>query len=84
MTMDPRLQAWLDGEVELSELPGPLRAEAEDWTAVLAAVRDRAAPGAAPGATDRIMAAIRADAAARPSVLERVKHGLAWLARPRP
>lgn len=84
MTMDPRLQAWLDGELELDELPESLRAEAEDWTSVLDAVRDQPAPGAAPGATDRVMAAIRADTPEDRSPLARIKDGLAWLARPRP
>lgn len=84
MTMDPRLQAWLDGELEQEELPEPLRTQADDWTTVLEAVQERPAPGAPPGATERVMAAVRADAAERPSALERLKDGLGWLARPRP
>ncbi len=83
MTMDPRLQAWLDGELDLEELPASLRAEADDWSAVLETVRDQPAPGATAGATDRVMAAIRRDAAKRPSALERMKNGLGWLVRPR-
>lgn len=84
MTMDPRLQAWLDGELGLDDLPESLRAEASAWRGMLDGVRELPAPGAAPGATARVMEAIRADAAARPSVLGRFAEGLAWLARPRP
>lgn len=84
MTMDTRLQAWLDGELELDALPEPLRARADEWTAMLDAVRDHPAPGATPGATDRVMAAIRAEAAEPPSLLERIASGLGWLGRPRP
>jgi len=84
MTMDSRLQAWLDGELGFDDLPESLRAEASEWRGVLDGVRELPAPGAAPGATARVMAAIRADAAARPSGLGRLAAGLAWLARPRP
>jgi len=84
MTMDPRLQAWLDGELGLDDLPETLRAEASVWRGVLDGVRSMPAAGAAPGATDRLMEAIRADAAVRPSALGRLTQGLAWLARPRP
>ena len=84
MTMDPRLQAWLDGELGLDDLPETLRAEASVWRGVLDEVRSMPAAGAAPGATDRLMEAIRADASVRPSALGRLTQGLAWLARPRP
>lgn len=84
MTMDPRLQAWLDGELGFDDLPESLRAEASAWSGVLDGVRSLPAPGAAPEATTRVMEAIRADAAARPSALGRLTAGLAWLARPRP
>ncbi len=84
MTMDPRLQAWLDGELGLDDLPESLRADASAWRGVLDGIRGLPAPGAAPGATARVMEAIRADAAARPSPFGRLADGLAWLARPRP
>lgn len=84
MTMDPRLQAWLDGELGLEDLPEALRREAVAWSDVLEEVRAASAPGAAPGATERIMSAIRSDAAAaRPSPLGRLWAGVEWLARPR-
>jgi hypothetical protein len=84
MTMDSRLQAWLDGELGFDDLPESLRAEASAWSGVLDVARAIPAPGAAPGATARIMEAIRNDAAARPSALGRLGAGLVWLARPRP
>ena len=84
MTMDPRLQAWLDGEVGFDDLPDSLRAEASAWTGALDELRALPAVGAAPGGTQRIMQAIRADAAARPSPFDRLASGARWLARPRP
>lgn len=84
MTMDPRLQAWMDGEFELADLPDELRARAADWTALLDDVRTLPAAGAAPDATARVMAAIRTDTVSDASVLGRVRGGLSWLVRPRP
>lgn len=84
MKMDGRLQAWLDGELELDDLPEELRTEAARWTHVLEEVRSLPAPGAPPGAVDRVMGAIRRDAAASESIRGRLAGGLAWLVRPRP
>ncbi|MGD8496589.1 MAG: isoamylase early set domain-containing protein [Gemmatimonadales bacterium] len=84
MTMDARLQAWLDGDVELDDLPDELRERAAAWTEVLEDVRAMPAPGAAPDATSRVMAAVRADAGSSGSALARARDGLAWLVRPRP
>lgn len=83
MTMDPRLQAWLDGEMELDDLPAELRACAADWTDVLEEVRSLPAPGATPDATARIMAALRGGTAGGTSVLAGARDGLLWLVRPR-
>ena len=83
MKMDPRLQSWLDGELGFDDLPESLRAEASAWTGVLDDVRAVAAPGAAPGATGRIMEAIRAEALEPPSVLARLGSGMLWVVRPR-
>jgi len=84
MTMDPRLQTWLDGELELTELPDELRARAADWTGLLDDVRTLPAPGAAPDAAARVMAAIRTDTVSDASALGRARDGLLWLVRPRP
>ena len=83
MTMDPRLQAWLDGEIEPEDLPAELRGEAAAWESVIDDVRSLPAPGAAPDAAWRVMAAVRAEAH-RASYLERVRDGTLWLVRPRP
>jgi hypothetical protein len=83
MTMDPRLQAWLDGELELDDLPAELRRRAEDWSDILEGVRSLPAAGAAPGATARVMAAIRAEERDGTSAISLARDGLLWLVRPR-
>lgn len=84
MTMDPRLQAWLDGELRSDELPEVLRGQAESWGGLLEDIERLPPACASPGATGRVMAAIRADAVgsqprqvSRPAWLE-------WLVNPRP
>lgn len=83
MTMDPRLQAWLDGELELDDLPAELRSRADDWSGLLEEVRSLPAPGAAPDATARVMTAIRAEERDGSSAITRARDGLLWLVRPR-
>lgn len=83
MTMDPKLQAWLDGELASDELPESLRGEAATWGRFLEEVDRLPAACASPGSTARIMAAIRADSAAVPE--RRTRPGwLGWLVSPRP
>lgn len=83
MTMDPRLQAWLDGELRGDELPDSLRAEADAWGRLLEDVDGLPAACAQPGATARVMAAIRADSQAAPVRPSR-PGWLEWLVSPRP
>jgi hypothetical protein len=80
MTMDPRLQAWLDGEIEYEALPDELRVKADAWSDLLSGTAD-AGLQAPPGAEARVMAAIRADA--RKGVGARVTSAAEWFVRPR-
>jgi hypothetical protein len=76
--MDERLQAYLDGEIRLEDLPAELRPRAVEWDDLLARVRDTAPAGAPPGLEWRVLEGLRADGRpARPA-------WLAWLLRPRP
>lgn len=84
MTMDPRLQAWLDGELPFEELPERLRDDAAAWTRLLEGARALPAPGAAPRRAERVLAAVRDETAGGPGTLGRLRDGLRWLARPRP
>ncbi|MDH3427822.1 MAG: hypothetical protein OEM23_05250, partial [Gemmatimonadota bacterium] len=81
MTMDPRLQAWLDGDIELEALPETLREEAHAWSEFLGSARTQGVAGAPFGATARVMDAIRADVAN--GLGSRAAAGAAWLLRPR-
>lgn len=80
MTMDSRLQAWLDGEIEYEALPDELRVQADAWSDLLSGTVD-AGLEAPPGAQARVMAAIRADA--RRGVGARVASVAGWFVRPR-
>jgi hypothetical protein len=56
--MNPEIQRYLDGDIELSALPRELRAQAEAWDALLGAERaDAAAP---PWLESRIMSQVHA------------------------
>jgi hypothetical protein len=58
--MDPRLQAYLDGDMRLEELPPELRELAAGWDGLLEQVA-RSGPAGAPfGFNDRVMAGIGA------------------------
>ena len=81
MTMDPRLQAWLDGEVEYEALPGALKEQATAWSDLLGSAASDASLGAPPGAEARVMAAIRADS--NRTVRARAASATNWLLRPR-
>lgn len=80
MTMDPRLQAWLDGDIEYEALPEALREQATAWSDLLSVTSD-ASLQAPPGAEARVMAAIRADSSR--SVLARAAAAASWLLSPR-
>ncbi|TFG65455.1 MAG: hypothetical protein E4H28_04150 [Gemmatimonadales bacterium] len=82
MTMDPRLQAWLDGEIEFEALPETLREQAAAWSELLTDARTGGVSGAPLGATSRVMTAIRADASR--GFGSRVAAWMSWLLRPRP
>jgi len=81
MTMDPRLQAWLDGDIDFEALPETLRGEAEAWSELLEDVRTHAVAGAPLGATARVMEAVQADAAGGAGA--RLAAWTTWLVRPR-
>lgn len=83
MTMDPRLQAWLDGELAFDDLPEALRADATAWTRLLGDVRSLPAPGASPGRAARVLEAVREEQAGGATGLARLRDGLRWIARPR-
>lgn len=82
MTMDPRLQAWLDGDIELEALPETLRDQAAAWSGLITDARAGDISGAPLGATSRVMDAIRADASW--GVGSRIATWLSWVLRPRP
>lgn len=79
MSVDERLQRYLDGELPLGELPAELHAEARAWEALLDDARRAAPAGAPPGLENRILAGVRVTAR-RP----KRKAWLDWLLRPRP
>ena len=77
MNMDNRLQAYLDGELPLEQLPAELRREAAAWDALLADIKHTAPAGAPLGLDARVLAAVGDEGRrSRPLWLE-------WLLRPR-
>jgi hypothetical protein len=82
MTMDPRLQAWLDGDVEFEALPETLREQATAWSELLTDAQTGGVSGAPLGATSRVMDAIRADASR--GLGSRLATWMNWVLRPRP
>jgi len=83
MTMDARLQAWLDGELPYEELPEELRGDAAAWTRLLEGARALPAPGSVPGRAERVLAAVRDEAPGGAAPPGRLRDGLRWLVRPR-
>ena len=75
--MDTRLQAYLDGDLTLAQLPAELRAEAEAWDGLLEQVRATSVAGAPLGFDARVLSALEAEH--RPA-WQRV---IGWLLRPR-
>lgn len=80
MTMDPRLQAWLDGEIEFEVLPDALKEQATAWSDLLSVSGDSSMRAPA-GAEARVMAAIRADSSR--SLRARTAGVAGWLLSPR-
>jgi len=77
LRMDNRLQAYLDGELTLEDLPLELRARAREWNALIDDIRDASPAGAPLGLDTRILAALdSAGRRARPA-------WITWLLRPR-
>lgn len=77
--MDPRLQAYLDGELDPAQLPEELRERAGRWDELLDRVARSGPAGAPMGLETRVMAAIAADVR-RPSAFAR---WIEWAVRPR-
>ncbi len=76
--MNKELQAYLDGEISLSQLPAELRAEAERWDRLLAEAREIGPHGAPAGLEARIVRALPARRR-RPTW----RRAAAWAVRPR-
>ena len=82
MTLDPRLQSWLDGDIEYEALPDTLREQAAAWSELLTDAHADGVSGAPLGATSRVMDAIRADRSR--GIGTRFVAWMSWLLRPRP
>jgi hypothetical protein len=76
--MRPELQAYLDGELSLNDLPAELRAEAERWDRLVADMRRLSSERAPEGLEESIVRMLRAES--RQPALRRAA---AWVARPR-
>jgi hypothetical protein len=75
--MDSRLQAYLDGDLPLEQLPAGLRARAEAWDGLLEEIRVSSPAGAPLGLDARVMAAVnRGSPSVRTGWMD-------WLLRPR-
>lgn len=77
--MHPDLQRFLDGELPLDALPPELRAEAEEWQALLAAAAALGRERAPASLEHQVMAAVARTAPALPAW----KRALRWLVTPR-
>jgi len=76
--MDSRLQAYLDGDLPIEQLPEALRAQAEEWDGWLRDIRAASPAGAPLGLDARVLKSL-ADSR-RPG---RGGRWIAWLLRPR-
>ncbi len=76
MSMDSRLQSYLDGDLSLDDLPPELRVRAEAWEGLLADIRATAPAGAPLGLDARVLASLDEGGPSRAG-------WLAWLLRPR-
>jgi len=77
--MDPRLQAYLDGDLRLEDLPAELRERAVGWDGLLDQFARSAPAGAPLGLDRRVMSGIRASG----EPANRVPTWFAWAVRPR-
>jgi len=77
--IDPRLQAYLDGELRLEDLPVELRDRAVGWDGLLDQIARSAPAGAPLGLDHRVMTEIRA----RSEPTNHVSQWFAWAIRPR-
>jgi hypothetical protein len=80
MTMDERLQAYLDGEASLDDLPADLRARARAWDDLVVEMRAGGPAGAPAGLETRVRAAVREFRSRRVAPVR----WLTWVLRPRP
>ena len=88
MRMREELQAYLDGELKLEDLPQGLQADAQAWDALLISAGSMGPAGAPLGFDKRVMARIQEE---RASVTGRivpraspVRAAIRWLTNPRP
>ena len=79
MTMDKRLQAYLDGELERSALPADLHEEAERWELLDTLTAELRAESAPPWLESRIMAGLPG-----PASLAWWLRAARWLMQPQP
>ncbi|MGW8283385.1 MAG: glycogen-binding domain-containing protein [Gemmatimonadota bacterium] len=77
--MDSRLQAYLDGELQLEDLPAELRERAAGWDVLLDQFARSAPSGAPPGLADRVMEVVRSTGGSA----DRSPSWVAWMIRPR-
>ncbi len=85
--IDQRIQAYLDGELRLQDLPLGLRQKAEEWDRLLGEVSRSAPAGAPVGFESRVLGAIResrsSSGAQGPDSSARRPAWLDWAVRPR-
>lgn len=85
--IDPRLQAYLDGELRLEDLPIALRGRAGEWERLLGEVSRSGAAGAPPGFDRQVMEALREEignlVAVEPAGRTSRPAWLEWAVRPR-
>ena len=88
MRMRKELQAYLDGELSLEELPQELQAEAQEWDGLLSSAGAMGPAGAPLGFDKRVMARIQEE---RTGVIQRIMPNVSpvrgmirWLTNTRP
>ena len=85
--IDPRLQAYLDGELRLEDLPAALRARAGEWDRLLGEVARSGQAGAPPGFDRQVMEALRQEVGSTAPVQSAGRTSrpawLEWAVRPR-
>ncbi len=88
MRMREELQAYLDGELKLEDLPQDLRADAQAWDGLLSSARSMGPAGAPLGLDQRVMARIQEErAGVTRGIARKINPALGvirWLTNPRP